>query len=202
EDTGGVHGGNRLGGNGVANSTVFGGIAGDSMAGWVPEHGKFREPDAAEIDAAVARCRKPLGVPTGDVAELREELYELMWREVGVFRSAAGLQRADAALTELGARLDRTGVAGDDLAFNLTWHDWLNLDSLLLVSRAIIAASLARDESRGAHFRSDFPETRPEAQGLAFTKISLAGEHIALDWGEVTFSRIKPGESLIAEDAA
>src|SRR5277367_1821920 len=45
EDTGGVHGGNRLGGNGVANSTVFGGIAGDSMAGWVPEHGKLREPD-------------------------------------------------------------------------------------------------------------------------------------------------------------
>jgi fumarate reductase flavoprotein subunit len=130
-----------------------------------------------------------------------------MWREVGVFRSAGGLERAEAALAELGGRLDRTGVAGSDLAFNLTWHDWLNLDSLILVSRAITAASLARAESRGAHFRSDFPETRPEAEGLAFTKISLAkdridGERIALDWGKVEFPRIKPGESLIAEDAA
>ncbi len=181
---------------------MFGGIAGDSMAAWVPEHGRLREPDAAEIDAAIARCRHPLGVRSGDVHALRETLYELMWREVGVFRSAAGLQRAEAALAELGAQLDRTGIAGADLAFNLTWHDWLNLDSLILVSRAITAASLARDEFRGAHFRSDFPETRPADAELAFTKISLDGDRIALDWEKVAFPRIKPGESLIAGNAA
>jgi fumarate reductase flavoprotein subunit len=201
EDTGGVHGGNRLGGNGVANSTVFGGIAGDTMAAWVPEHGTLREPDQGEIDAALARCRTPLGAPPGDVAELREELYELMWEEVGVFRDAAGLNRAEARLADLGERLARTGIAGADLAFNLTWHDWLNLDSLILASRAMTAASLAREESRGAHFRRDFPETKPEAAGLSFTKVSLLGERMATDWGPVAFARVRPGESLITDAA-
>src|SRR6185369_15833275 len=86
EDTGGVHGGNRLGGNGVANSTVFGGIAGDSMAAWVPEHGRFREPDEMAIAAAIAACRVPLDRPQADIGALRERLYELMWDDVGVFR--------------------------------------------------------------------------------------------------------------------
>jgi fumarate reductase flavoprotein subunit len=203
EDTGGVHGANRLGGNGVANSTVFGGIAGDSMAAWVPEHGKLREPDEGEINDAVARCRRPLGVPKGDVGDLREALYELMWEDVGVFRDAAGLRRAETTLTDLGNKLDRTSVAGDSLAFNLTWHDWLNLESLILVSRAITAASLAREESRGAHFRRDFPETSPADGDLAFTKVSLSGSRIALEWEKVQFPRIAPGSSLlVAEDAA
>src|SRR5713226_4926516 len=98
EDTGGVHGGNRLGGNGVANSTVFGGIAGDSMAAYVPAHGKLREPDESAIATAVAECRRPLTQPQGDTGALRDELYELMWNDVGVFRNAAGLHRAEGAL--------------------------------------------------------------------------------------------------------
>src|ERR671939_590336 len=61
EDSGGVHGANRLGGNGVANSTVFGGIAGDTMAQWLQANRPLREPDRSAIDAAVAACRAPLG---------------------------------------------------------------------------------------------------------------------------------------------
>ncbi|HZS81512.1 MAG TPA: FAD-binding protein [Stellaceae bacterium] len=201
EDTGGVHGGNRLGGNGVANSTVFGGIAGDSMAAWVAEHGRLREPDDGEIAAAVARCCTPLERPPGDIAALREELYALMWEDVGIFRDAAGLRRAEEGLAGLGERLARTGIAGDDLAFNLTWHDWLNLESLILVSRAITAAALAREESRGAHFRSDFPATLPN-DDLAFTRVRLDGERVAVDWEKVRFTRVKPGESLIPAEAA
>jgi fumarate reductase flavoprotein subunit len=196
EDTGGVHGGNRLGGNGVANSTVFGGIAGDSMAGWVPAHGRLREPDAAALADAIAQCRRPLEQPPGDIGALREALYELMWDDVGVFRDAAGLQRAASALVALDERLERTGISGNSLAFNLTWHDWLNLKSLILVSRAITAASLARAESRGAHFRSDFPATDPD-DTAAFTRVRLDGDEIALDWERVRFTRIRPGETLL-----
>ena len=145
--------------------------------------------------------RSPLSAPPGDVAELREALYELMWEEVGVFRDAAGLNRAETQLADLGERLARTGIAGADLAFNLTWHDWLNLDSLILASRAITAASLAREESRGAHFRRDFPEAKPETAGLSFTKISLSGERMLTDWGPVVFTRVRPGESLITDAA-
>jgi fumarate reductase flavoprotein subunit len=196
EDTGGVHGGNRLGGNGVANSTVFGGIAGESMAAWVPAHGRLREPDEAAIASAIADCRRPLEQPEGDIGTLREALYELMWEDVGVFRDDAGLRRAESTLVALDEQLDRTGISGTSLAFNLTWHDWLNLKSLILVSRAIAAASLARAESRGAHFRSDFPESGPD-KDAAFTKVRLAGDDIALEWERVSFTRIKPGESLL-----
>jgi len=201
EDTGGVHGGNRLGGNGVANSTVFGGIAGDSMAAYVPAHGKLRDPDESAIATAVAECRRPLTQPQGDTGALRDELYELMWNDVGVFRNAAGLHRAEGALVALDERLDRTGIAGDSLVFNLTWHDWLNLKSLILVSRAITAASLAREESRGAHFRSDFPTAGPD-DDLAFTRVQLSGGAISVGHEPVRFSRISPGESMLGADAA
>ncbi len=198
EDTGGVHGGNRLGGNGVANSTVYGGIAGDSMAEWVRSEGVFRAADESAIAAAVARCRVPLAAPPGDIAALREALYELMWRDAGILRDRPGLERAAAALLDLDRRLDRTGVATPDLAFNLTWHDWLNLKNLVLVSRAIVAASLAREESRGAHFREDFPATRPAERDLAFTRLGLAGGELAVEFEPVRFTRVRPGESLIA----
>jgi fumarate reductase flavoprotein subunit len=158
EDTGGVHGANRLGGNGVANSTVFGGVAGDSMAAWVPAQGVFRSPDQAALDAAVARAQAPLSQPAGDLVGIREELYDLMWNDVGIIRNAEGLQRALLQLTALEARLDATGIGTEDLAFNLTWHDWLNLKNQMLVSRAIATAALARENSRGAHFREDFPD--------------------------------------------
>jgi len=191
EDTGGVHGANRLGGNGVANSTVFGGLAGDRMAEWVPAEGRFLAPDEAAIEAASARCRAPFEAPAGDIAALREELWELMWRDVGIVRDAAGLARAETALVDLEARLDSIGVATQERAFNVTWQDWLNLKSLILVSRAIAAAALARRESRGAHFRSDFPQTDP-ADGLAFTRVRLAQRQLAVGWQKVRFTRLQP----------
>src|SRR3990172_13291031 len=83
EDTGGVHGANRLGGNGVANSTVYGGVAGEEMAAWVRAHGALREPDAEAIAAVEAECRAPLARPPGDLENVRHALYELMWDDVG-----------------------------------------------------------------------------------------------------------------------
>jgi fumarate reductase flavoprotein subunit len=197
EDTGGVHGGNRLGGNGVANSTVFGGLAGDAMAAWVPEHGRWREPDAEALAAGLAAVEAPLRAPPGDIEAIRERLHDLMWEDAGIFRDAAGLARAADGLDELDAALDRTGVAGGDLAFNLTWHDWLNLKSLVLVSRAIVVAAAGREESRGAHFRSDFPEMRPP-DDLAFTSVTLDDGTLRLGWGKVRFTRVAPGQSLLA----
>src|SRR4030095_1028587 len=136
EDTGGVHGANRLGGNGVANSTVFGGIAGYSMAAWLRTHDSFQEPDEAILENAIARATVPLAKSSGDLEALRERLYDVMWDDVGIIRDAAGLKRAEGALDELEERLDVTGVAGSSLAFNLTWHDWLNLKNLVFVSKS------------------------------------------------------------------
>ena len=99
----------------------------------------------------------PLGKPAGNIALIREKLYDLMWDDVGIVRDAASLTRAEGALDQLEAELDATGIAEANLAFNLTWHDWLNLKSLLLVSKSIRFAAMAREDSRGAHFRADFP---------------------------------------------
>ena len=101
EDSGGVHGANRLGGNGVANSTVFGGIAGDTMAKWVAREGEWRTPDRTALDAAVARAEAAFaGVPPAPDAldAIRERLYDVMWDDAGIVRNAAGLARAAGAL--------------------------------------------------------------------------------------------------------
>jgi fumarate reductase flavoprotein subunit len=200
EDTGGVHGANRLGGNGVANSTVFGGIAGESAAAWLARQRDLSEPDRAVVERAQAAALAPFGRPAGDLDAIREALYDLMWNDVGILRDGAGLARALGALDELQARLARTGLADPTRAFNLTWHDWLNLDSLLAVGKAIAHAALAREDSCGAHYREDFPRGADPA-AAAFTRIRRRGEGFALEFVPVEFTRVRPGESLLKEAA-
>jgi fumarate reductase flavoprotein subunit len=201
EDSGGVHGANRLGGNGVANSTVFGGIAGDVLPGWIRTHGGFHDPDEDAIAAAVAACRVPLARPAGDLTLIREHLYDLMWDEVGIARDAASLTRAEGALDELEARLDATGVEGANLAFNLAWHDWMNLKNLILVSKSIRFAAMARDDSRGAHYRADFPEVR-DLENSRYTCVTWRAGCFHIETRPVRFTRVKPGETLIRETAS
>ena len=201
EDSGGVHGANRLGGNGVANSTVFGGIAGEAMAQWLQGAGIAHEPDQTAIDAGVARCRSPLGKPPGDIADLREKLYDIMWDEVGIVRDAASLARAETALDDLEAELDATGISGADLAFNLTWHDWINLKSLLLVSKSIRSAAMVREDSRGAHFRADFPQVR-DLESSRYTCVNYKDGRFEVTTRPVVFTRVKPGETLLEQPAA
>ncbi|HEX4327694.1 MAG TPA: FAD-binding protein [Burkholderiales bacterium] len=196
EDTGGVHGANRLGGNGVANSTVFGGIAGDSMAGWIAREGVMREADEAAIAASIAVHEAPFGKPAGDINAVREALYDLMWDEVGISRTAESLRRGLARLAELRTQLNAIGVADGDRAYNLTWHDWLNLSNLIRVSQVITTSALAREDSRGAHFRADFPATG-DLPSSTYTVVRMQGDDIALTREPVHFTRVRPGESLL-----
>ena len=200
EDTGGVHGANRLGGNGVANSTVFGGIAGDSMAAWVACEGTLRAPDEAALAAAAKACRAPFARAPGDLHAVREALYELMWEDVGIERSAASMRHAQGRLAELARNLDGIGVADSDRCYNLTWHDWLNLKNLISISQVITAAALAREDSRGAHFRSDFPDTG-DLPGSTYTMARLRGAELSLAHEPVRFTRVQPGTSLLQEAA-
>jgi fumarate reductase flavoprotein subunit len=200
EDTGGVHGANRLGGNGVANSTVFGGLAGDAMAPFARSHGAHADPDPAAIEAGLERIEAPFRKAPGDIEAVRERLYETMWDDVGILRTAEGLSRGLAALDDLDAALDSTGIADGNRAYNLTWHDWLNLKNLVLVSKAIAAAALAREDSRGAHFREDFPATSDLAASR-YTVARLADEKIVVATEPVRFTRVSPGETLLREAA-
>ncbi len=192
EDSGGVHGANRLGGNGVANSTVFGAVAGDAMAAWVKDQAP-REPDRAAIDAAIAACESPFRKkPSTSLEAVREKLYDVMWEQVGIVRDAAGLQQAQAELAALDSELDSSPVAHTERAFNLTWHDWLNLKSLVAVSKVIAAAAIARKDSRGAHYRSDFPEAGA-LEHSAFTSV----KNMTVSMKPVRFTRVAPGQTLL-----
>ena len=196
EDTGGVHGANRLGGNGVANSTVFGGIAGDTMAQWVQNEGVWRAPSETDIAAAVERAQAPLRQTPGDLETVREALYTCMWEDVGILRSADSLQRAIETLNNLDAQLALTGVHASDLAFNMGWHDWLNLKNLIDISRVIALSALAREDSRGAHFREDFPQASA-LEASHYIVIHQAGNDLRWSREMVQFSRVRPGQSLL-----
>ncbi|WP_206931232.1 L-aspartate oxidase [Roseococcus thiosulfatophilus] len=202
EDTGGVHGANRLGGNGVANSTVFGGLAGDAMARFVPAEGELAPPDEAALDAAMGAALAPFGRRPQPLGPLRDALAALMWDKAGILRDAAGLAEARSGLDALEAELHAAGVADGMRGFNLSWADWLNLESLILISRAIVAAAEARQESRGAHWREDFPHTQDDAAGLHHTLVTLEEGQVRLSWREVAFTRLRPGQSLLTPQAA
>jgi fumarate reductase flavoprotein subunit len=201
EDASGMHGANRLGGNGVANSTVFGGIAGDTMPNWIAANPGHRPADEAMLDAEVARALHPFTANGGDLNGLRERLLDTMWNDVGVLRDRAGLDRALVALDEIEAELLGTGVPDGDRAFNLSWHDWLNLRSLTETSRVIALAARRRENSRGAHFREDFPEPGDLARST-YTVARHVDGRIGVTDHPVLFTIVQPGHSLLNQAAA
>ena len=200
EDAGGAHGANRLGGNGVANSTVFGGIAGETMAAWVATNAGDRAPDEDMIAAELARAQQPFAHKGGNLNRLREALLNTMWDDVGVIRDAAGLRRGLDRLSAIEGELLSIGVPDGDRAFNLTWHDWLNLRSLVEVSKVIATAALKRENSRGAHFREDFPGEGDLATST-FTVARRQGDRLAISDEPVQFTMVRPGQSLLKEAA-
>ena len=200
EDAGGAHGSNRLGGNGVANSTVYGGVAGDVMGADIRHMGALRDPDETSLSAEIARACHPLGMSQGHVHGLRQSLQDAMWEDVGVMRSAAGMARGLGRVAAVRAELMETGVDAGNLAFNLTWHDWLNMASLTEVSTVIAKAGLARENSRGAHYREDFPD--PGAlESSYYTVAQQVGEDVRISRAPVEFTIVRPGETILPDGA-
>jgi fumarate reductase flavoprotein subunit len=192
EDTGGVHGANR---------TVFGGIAGDVMGSRVTPNGALPEPNRAAIEAAFDRAFAPLGRKPGDLSGMREHLYDVMWNDVGILRSGESLARGRMALDALAKDIAECGVADASRRYNLTWMDRLNLENLTLISRAICEAADHRHDSRGAHFREDFPEAGDLATSR-YTQVKLDGDRIVVGTEAVQFTHVKPGDTLLKQTAA
>ena len=156
EDAAGVHGANRLGGNGVAESTVFGGLAGDVIAQRVPEI-ENKPFNRAQVEQLIAKVVAPFA-NAGDVSvyPLRERLKTVMWRKAGLVRTETQLEEALKDLAKIRHELGRAVCPGGS-PYNLVWMDILNMENYLDVCQIIIKGALARKESRGSHFRSDFP---------------------------------------------
>ena len=198
EDTGGVHGANRLGGNGVANSTVFGGIAGDVMAKWVVNQ-PLAECNMAEVAASIKAHEAPLERAPGDIEQIRDALADVMWNDVGISRSKESLYRARTKLDELDRLINQMGVGDLQRAYNLTWQDWMNLRNLILVSKSVTEAAIARENSRGAHYREDFTEPG-DLDTSYFTAVKLLNAQLLIENRPVLFNRVKPGETILVEE--
>jgi succinate dehydrogenase / fumarate reductase flavoprotein subunit/fumarate reductase flavoprotein subunit len=162
EDAGGAHGANRLGGNGVAESTVFGAIAGATAAREAGEV-DWSPLDQGALERAHQRARAPLmrEGAAEDPFALRARLEDLMWEQVGLVRDGPGLRAALDELADLRERAERVSVP-DARRLNLAWGEALDLHNLLDVAQLTALSAFERQESRGAHYREDFPEPNDE----------------------------------------
>ncbi len=151
----GVHGGNRLGGNALAETQVFGARAGSSAAHWTKSKPSPKldreqvERETVRLDSLFREGKKPQA--------MKEQIRGLMWQHVGIVRNRDDLMFALSELERLGRDSHELGVSGGK-KYNPEWCDAIVIPNMLLVCEAIVRSALAREESRGAHFRSDFPK--------------------------------------------
>jgi len=153
----GLHGANRLGGNSLSDLLVFGQRAGEYAANFAKQHPAGQvNPEA--LASAERRALKPFDQENSEGPyAIQHALQDLMQDLVGIVRVEAEMLQALERIRELKARADRAGVQGNR-EYNTGWHTALDLTSLLTVSEIITRAALDRKESRGAHFRDDFPD--------------------------------------------
>ena len=170
EAVGGASGANRLSGNAIPEALVFGETAGRHAARFAAGRARGAWSRAAarphlERLAANGGGRRAAGGSGHNagpaLGELRAELADLMWEEVGVLRTGAGLSTALERIRTLGLRLESIPALGKG-PYDLARQDWFDLRGGLMTAESITLAALRRTESRGAHQREDHPETDPE----------------------------------------
>ncbi|HEV2325811.1 MAG TPA: FAD-binding protein [Terracidiphilus sp.] len=191
EDASGVHGANRLGGNGVADSIVFGALAGDVMAHSLPA-AVPQQVSAAHIRERCQFWSAPLRRSDGERPNvLRRKIENLMWEKVGLIRNGPDLQSAIDQLQAIGERAARQ-AAGSETAFNLAWNEALDVINICLNAELVARGALLREESRGSHFRSDFPLPRLEC--LKRIRLQKVSSGIYFSYIPVNFPRLAPPE--------
>ena len=153
----GLHGANRLGGNSLSDLIVFGKIAGENAALLAKDVEEFLPIDSNEIENAIEETLSPLSRTNGEnPAKVVEDLREMMQHKVGIIRTEKLLKEALKDLDDLEERAQKTS-AGTSRIYNPGWHQALEIDAMIDVSRMCALAALHREESRGGHTRDDFP---------------------------------------------
>ena len=175
ECSAGINGANRLGGNSLSDLIVFGKRAGEYAAAWAREHGEVRLDDGA-----VARAEKTAlepyerGTSGENPFQVQQDLQETMQDLVGIVRVEDEMKQALQKLEALKARAARVGVIGHR-EYNGGWHAALDLRNLMAVSEAITLSAIERKESRGGHFRDDYPDKHQEFATLNVMVKQTAG---------------------------
>jgi succinate dehydrogenase / fumarate reductase flavoprotein subunit len=165
----GLHGANRLGGNSLSDLLVFGQRAGEAAARFAKEN-RAGQIDDGQVEEAARRALAPFagGAPSDPGPfQVQQELQKSMQELVGIVRNEAEMRRGLEAIGKFRERAAAVRIGGNR-AYNPAWHTALDLHNLLTVSEAIARSALERKESRGAHFREDFP-----GKEAAFAKFNI-----------------------------
>jgi succinate dehydrogenase / fumarate reductase flavoprotein subunit len=186
-----VHGANRLGGNSLLETIVFGRRAGTRAAAYAQGLDLHPTSDASVTDetARVAHLLSNKG--PGRAWQLREELGQIMNRNLGIFRTEQSMRDALSRIRELKSRAPHVLVQDRGLVFNTDLIQALELECLMDIADTIVSAALAREESRGAHYRGDFPK-RDDAGWLKHTLAHHTSVGPVLSYSPVTVTRFVP----------
>ena len=160
----GLHGANRLGGNSLSDLLVFGRRSGEFAAKFAKENSKAAIDDAkvqSAIRAALAPFERSGSTDGSGVYQVQQELQDSMQSLVGIVRTESELKEGLEVISRLKERARVVGVEGNR-EYNPGWHTALDLHNLMTISEAIARCALVRKESRGAHFRLDFPDKSEE----------------------------------------
>lgn len=195
EDAGGVHGASWTGGNGIAESTVFGRRAGRRASDLARERGPAGSPKSDAARDVLARAWEPLSERASGPSPwvLADELRSVAWDHVGLRRDERGLALAAERLAGIRAAADDVRVAGPP-GSNAGWHELLDLHSRLATIDAVVAAARARTETRGVHIRRDHPE-RDDARWLRAVVVRGRPGALTTTSTPVSFERIEPPAS-------
>ncbi|HEX9637555.1 MAG TPA: fumarate reductase (quinol) flavoprotein subunit [Acidobacteriota bacterium] len=193
-----INGANRLGSNSLTELLVFGARAGRAAANFASEQAV---PTSAILNQALDEERRLIGLLRKDggeerIAALRQELQHAMEQGAGIYRDHAGLQAAADQIQQLRKRFDRVGLQDRSRTFNTEWVAYLELSNLIDLAETIIQSGLERQESRGAHQRTDHPErddSRFLAHSLAYRR---ADRPPRIEYLPVTITRWPPAERV------
>ena len=189
-----VHGANRLGGNSLLDTVVFGRLVAEAINAR-KDHSDF-QPSRAVLEEHLKRVTEKVdhflsrkgGVPHH---QIRRRLRDLLTEQVGIFRNEADLAEAVARIHELREQYQAVSIETPLGPFNFELLSVLELEGLLYLGEMTAAGALARKESRGSHWRTDYPE-RNDADWLKHTLARLDGDEIALSYAEVDVGLYEP----------
>jgi succinate dehydrogenase / fumarate reductase flavoprotein subunit len=189
-----VHGANRLGTNSLLDIVVFGRRGGAAMAEFALGAGFVALDDDVEADTVSAIERLKSGGGGENAADVRSALQEEMTDKASVFRTDETLRAAAATISDLRQRFERVGIDDKGDRFNYDLTEALELGFLLDLAEALVAGALARTESRGAHFRDDYP-TRNDGEWMCHTLVRREGDgKLSLDYKPVVGGKYQPME--------
>jgi succinate dehydrogenase / fumarate reductase flavoprotein subunit len=190
-----IHGANRLGGNSLMETLVFGKSAGAAAAAYAEKAaGTALQP--TDLDSVTATYRAWLGRADGeDPSAIRTDLQRTMDQFVNIFRTEADLTEGLQRVRAIQERFSRVRVVDQSKVFNINLTDAIETEHMLDLAEVIIVGAIARTESRGAHFRKDFPK-RDDKNWMKHTLAARTASGPALSYSPVAFTRWEPKERV------